>query len=153
MKSVKILLLIMLISGLLIGCKRFSVSTPEDFAEIEGQGRNRYLAVSPEGVRFSLRTVKNYPEQKIVFWQEALQNRMEEAGYALIDGPEKISAKKGEGVFFEWGAPYQGKDYLYFTGLFLSGKKIVIAEAAGPYELYKKYRDTILQTLENLELR
>jgi hypothetical protein len=152
-KVVKVSLLIILSVGAFVGCSRFSVSTPEGFAEIDVRGRDRYLAVSPEGVRFSLRTVKNYPEKELSFWKDALKNHMEEAGYALIEGPETISAKEREGVFFEWGAPYQGEDYLYLTGLFISGKKIVIAEAAGPYELYSRHRETLQKALEELELR
>ena len=122
MKVVKISLLILVTVGAVVGCTRFSVSTPEGFAEIDVRGRGRYLAVSPEGVRFSLRTVKNYPEKEISFWKDALKNHMEEAGYALIEGPEKISAKDREGVFFEWGAPYQGR------GLPLSYRAVYLGE-------------------------
>jgi hypothetical protein len=144
---------VLLSTVVMAGCSIYTVPTPEGFAEIEGQGRGKYLAVSPEGVRFSVRLVKNYPRQEMAFWQDAMSNYLTEAGYALLDGPHEFSGDQWTGVYFEWGAPYLGEDYIYFTGIIPSKDQIVVIEAAGAYDLYRKYSETILQTLKNIEVR
>lgn len=131
------------------GCSRYRAETPEGFAEIRRPGRGLYLAVSPEGVRFRIRTVKNYPRMDTDFWTETLKNHLQEEGYFLVSGPERV----GETVRMEWGIPYSGEDYMYTTALKVSGRRIVLVETGARYDLYIRYADTIETSLEKLDIR
>jgi hypothetical protein len=131
------------------GCVPYRAEPPEGFAEIRRPGRGTYLAVSPEGVRFRVRTVENYPRMDTDFWAETLKNHLEEEGYSLVSGPERV----GEMFRMEWGVPYNGEDYMYTTAVRVSGRRIVLVETGAPYELYLRYADRIEKSLENLDIR
>ena len=131
------------------GCRPYRAEAPQGFAEMRRTERGNYLAVSPEGVRFRIRTVKNYPRMDTDFWAETLSNHLREEGYSLVSGPERI----GETIRMEWGVPYNGEDYMYTTALRVSGRKIVLVETGAPYELYTRYADRIEESLENLVIR
>ncbi len=146
-------LLAAVIAASTAGCTRFSASPPEGFAEVKRQGMNRYLAVSPEGLLYGVRMVKNYPRKEINFWQTAVENYMKESGYTLIGGPDSFTTGDDEGVLFTWGAPWRGEDYLYTVGIVPSSRKIVIVETAGPFEVYKKYSGELEDTIMNIKIR
>lgn len=145
--------LCLLAAAALAGCTGYKVEAPEGFAELERQGRGRYRAVSPEGIQFSIKTEKNYPKQDLEYWQTAMRDHMERAGYTLISGPERFETVKQEGVYFEWAAPYQEKDYIYLTGLVVSGNRLLILEAGGELDEFRRYQDNILESLESISAR
>ncbi|MFP4562932.1 MAG: hypothetical protein ACLFRY_06435 [Spirochaetia bacterium] len=134
---------------LFAGCRPYRAEAPKGFAEIRRPERGNYLAVSPEGVRFRIRTVENYPRMDTDFWAETLAAHLREEGYSLVSGPEKA----GETIRMEWGVPYNGEDYMYTTAVKVSGRRIVIIESGAPYELYTRYADRIEKSLENLDIR
>jgi hypothetical protein len=134
---------------LLSGC--LSVTKPEGFAEISPFPS--YRAISPEGLRYSIRTVNNYPPQDLEFWSRALKNHLQAEGYVLIRPQERFEAANREGMIFEWGLPYRNQSYIYLTAIMLWEKDIVIAEAAGEQDLYGRYREALLASLRSLNPR
>ncbi len=150
MKTLRIFLLGLIMASGLFGCTRYGIEAPEGFAEVQRQGAGRFLAVSPEGVRLSIKTEKNYPKQDLTYWQTAMEEHMRQAGYKLIAGPESFTAKKRQGAYFEWGAPYEGKDYLYLTGLVVAGRKLLVIEAGGEAGVFLNYRENIVQSLSRM---
>jgi hypothetical protein len=131
---------------LLTGC--LSMEKPEGFAEISPFPT--YRAISPEGLRFRIRTVKNYPPQDLAFWGPALKNQLQAEGYLLLRPEEGFQAANREGLIFEWGLPYRNQSYIYLTAIMIDDKEIVIAEAAGEKELYGRYREALLASLRSL---
>jgi hypothetical protein len=142
------LLSLLVLLLLLSGCLSLSVEKPEGFAEISPFPS--YRAISPEGLRYSVRTVKNYPPQDLGFWGRALKNHLQAEGYVLIRPGEGFEAANREGLLFEWGLPYRNQSYIYLTAIMLWEQDIVIAEAAGEKDLYARYREAILASLRSL---
>ncbi len=134
-------------------CTVIRVSKPESFAELKGKGSSVYEAVSPEGILYRVRTVKNYPEQDLDFWSKALKNQLVKEGYTLIRDEERFEAGKRRGVLYEWGVPYGNKNYLYLTAIIIFDNKIAVAEAAGEHTLYRKYRDSLLASLTSITVK
>lgn len=133
---------------LLFSCGAVSIEKPAGFAEIES-GKT-YRAVSPEGLPFRVRQFKNYPEQDLDFWKQALKVHLTREGYQFIS--ENEAAADGKTVVCcEWGAPWGGDDYIYLTAVTVKGKKILVAEAAGEMKLFEKYRDAILNSIKSLD--
>jgi hypothetical protein len=130
----------------LAGC--LSVEKPEGFAEISPFPY--YRAISPEGLRYRIRTVNNYPPQDLEFWGKALKNHLQAEGYLLVRPEERFEAANNEGLLFEWGLPYRNQSYIYLTAIMIWDKEIVIAEAAGEKNLYGKYREALLASLRSL---
>ncbi len=121
-----------------IGFGSSLIPLPEGFALIEKSPE--FTAISPEGVRLRVRTVRNYPEQSIGFWTDTLSNELEERGYVHVVTSLPDSWDDGE-VFDSllWALPLGNLDYLYLTGIRLNGGKIEILEMAGVAEFVMGY--------------
>jgi hypothetical protein len=124
---------------------------PEGFAAV--QSRWSYQAVSPEGMQYKVRMVKNYPEQELEFWGATLKNHLEKEGYHLMGESAGFQANDSAGIFYEWLMPYGNTDYIYLIAIMISKNCIVIAESAAEHMIYKKYREPVLDSLETINVR
>ena len=136
------------------GCAKPKVDKPQGFAEVETGlfSGAVYKAVSPEGMLYRVRTVKNYPFMELEFWGNSLKNQLIKEGYHLSAEEIDLEAEGSEGILFEWILPYGSDDYIYMTAILLSGKRIIIAESAAEHTVYKKYRGSILDSLKTISL-
>jgi hypothetical protein len=140
----------LLLMMLLTGCATPVLERPSGFAEYVGT--RDYRAVSPEGVVVRVRLVKNDPVQGIEFWTEALKTQLQKSGYSLVR-QEPVETRVGAAVLLEWAAPVGQEDWIYLTGIAVSGTRIAVAEAAGAFASYQKHRAAILESLRTLEIR
>ena len=124
-----------------------AVDAPAGFAAYER--RDDFLAVSPEGVRFRVRYEKNDPEQDLEFWREALEKHLDISGYEKLSG-DTFETSEGEGVYLEWVAPVGQEDWIYLTAVTVHGEWIAVAEAAGSFSVYGKYRDVLFESLKTI---
>jgi hypothetical protein len=107
-------------------------------------------AVSPEGVVYRVRSEDNKPFAELTFWKEALKKRMLDAGYIFLN-EAPIEADAQEGYLLELTAPYGQQDYTYLVAVFVHGKKIIIAEAAGEVGDLAARRTAVLEAIQNLK--
>lgn len=122
---------------------------PSGFAEFSAT--TDYGAISPEGVALRIRSIENEPLQTLEFWSEALKVHLLKSGYALLS-EDGFSAPVGEGTYFEWIAPVEGEDWVFLTALAVSDSDIILAEAAGEYQLYQEYRDALMESISTIRL-
>ncbi|MFZ5477121.1 MAG: DUF4349 domain-containing protein [Myxococcota bacterium] len=106
----------------------------------------RFAATSPDGVVYRVRTAKNEPEADLAFWREALTTRMKEAGYTVVSEGELDG-----GAYLELSAANGPRDDAYLIGIFVAGRKIVIAEAAGEVTRFAARRDAVLAAMKGIE--
>jgi hypothetical protein len=134
----------------MVGCVAHeAVLPPTGFARYSDS--REFKAVSPEGVVFRVRSEENKPFAELSFWKEALKKRMLDAGYIFLrEAP--IAADGQQGYLLELTAPLGEKDCTYLTAVFVRGKKIVIAEAAGEVTDLDSRRDAILAAIQGLDL-
>jgi hypothetical protein len=149
MKRITAVLLLAAAVLSLPGCSRIGVKKPEGFAENREAGM--YRAISPEGVRYSVRIVKNYPQKDLLFWKDALKNHMLKSGYMLIK-EDNFNAGTQPGAYFEWGAPYGNQNYIYLTAIIIRDREIAVAEAAGDVKLVSVYRNSLLESIKTVQL-
>lgn len=123
---------------------------PEGFAKVKSSWS--YQALSPEGMQYRVRTVKNYPEQELEFWGTTLKNHLEKEGYHLMGESSSFQTKDSSGIFYEWLMPYGNTDYIYLTAIMISKDRIVIAESAAEHMIYKRYRESVLNSLATITL-
>jgi hypothetical protein len=123
---------------------------PEGFARYEEDGRQG--AISPEGLLLSAYRTENEPPQNLEFWTEAMELHLADAGYLLLHKGEFETADL-DGRYFEWVAPLGDEDWVYLTALCVDGDAIAVVEAAGPYEVYDRYRDGIRGSLRTVRVR
>jgi hypothetical protein len=140
----------LLLPALLAGCATAALRPPAGFAEYSD--RSEYRAVSPEGVVVRVRVIKNDPVQSLEFWTEALRTQMMKSGYSPLR-QESLETRVGAAVLLEWAAPVGDQDWIYLTGIAVSGTRIAVVEAAGEYASYQKRRDALIGSLRTLEIR
>lgn len=138
---------------MLVSCtqQEFTVVPPEGFAQFETENPYQFRAISPEGVVFRLKLVLNEPEKDLPFWSKALKNQLDKEGYSLL-GESTFESAGIPGSLYEWGAPYGSEDYIYMTGIIISGDKLLVIEAAGPSKHFSKYKDGITASLGTITL-
>jgi hypothetical protein len=127
------------------------VEPPEGFAELKN--RYCYQAVSPEGMQYKVRTVKNYPVQNLEFWGATLKNHLEKEGYHLMGESMSFQAQGSAGTFYEWLMPYASNDFIYLTAITISKDRIVIAESAAEHVIYKRHRKPVLDSIATISPR
>lgn len=130
------------------------VQKPEGFAEVPLAQivATRYQGVSPEGMIYQVRTLKNYPIQTLDFWAKALQNHLEKEGYRSISGGVPFETGDHSGMIFEWAMPYANQTYIYLTAIVVSDKRIAVAEAAAEHTVYYRYREALLDSLASVRI-
>ncbi|WP_028974455.1 DUF4349 domain-containing protein [Spirochaeta cellobiosiphila] len=110
------------------------VVLPKGFALIDD--KPVFLAMSPEGAKLRVKTVDNYPEQDIDFWQETLINHLTSRGYTLINSSEAPSFIADQGFTVSlWGLKLGQKEYLYSVGIRIHKKSIEVLELGGDREV------------------
>src|SRR5262245_48409643 len=109
-------------------CTTARMDKPEGFAKSESR---EFLAVSPEGIRLTVRKIANYPVKDVVFWRDTLKNQLAKQGYFLFKEGD-FQAMGAKGLYIEWAVPFERENYAYLTALFTTGEWIVLAEAGGP---------------------
>jgi len=124
---------------------------PEGFAAVQSSWS--YQAVSPEGMQYRVRTVKNYPEQSLDFWGNTLKNHLEKEGYHRMGERTDFSANDSAGAVYEWLVPYGNSDFIYLTAIVILKNHVVIAESAAEHPIYKQYRKPVLDSLGTISLR
>jgi len=130
------------------------VEKPEGFAEVLPwqTAATEYRAVSPEGMMYRVRTLKNYPVQTLEFWSEALQNHLEKEGYRGISDGQAFQTGENSGMMFEWALPYGNQSYIYLTAIVVSEKRIAVAEAAAEHTIYRRHREALRESLASITI-
>ena len=131
-----------------ISCNEIVVETPAGFAALETE--DQYAAMSPEGMIYRVRVMKNSPKQSLEFWAEALTNHLQQEGYVRISNENDFHAGSARGSFSEWTVPYGSETYKYFTGVLVAEDTIAVAEASGAHDIYNRYRAALLKSLETI---
>lgn len=145
---IKTLILTVAVLLFTASCASFRVDLPEGFALIE-EGE-RFIAVSPEGLRYRVKIEDNYPVKDVEFWKAALVRQLEEEGYAPWGDGEYFDCPAGRGFFIEWNVPYGGETYTYLTGIVPQGDVIYVAESAAEFSIYKTYRDALIESMKSI---
>jgi hypothetical protein len=136
---------------LAVSCSRLTVDPPVGFAEIKG-GRT-YQAVSPEGMRYRVRSLKNEPQKDLSFWGDALENHLAKEGYRSAGEAGSFESADRDGACYEWILPMGNQSYFYLTALIVTDKAIILAEAAAPHDVYLRYRQALLDSLATIQPR
>jgi len=136
---------------LAVSCSRISVVPPEGFAELKG-GRS-YRAISPEGMLYRVRSIKNEPQKDLAFWGDALENHLSKEGYRYSKASRSFESGDREGLCYEWVLPAGNESYLYLTALIVTEKTITLAEAAAPHPVFTRHRQALLDSLSSIRPR
>ena len=135
-----------------IGCAPHAVA-PREFASYPSSlfSSADFRAVSPEGLLFSVRTEKNNPKADLPFWRQAMKTRMSQAGYRILSDTDCVMGG-APAALLKMAAPVGNKDYFYWVALSISGKKILVAEAAGEAKPFLRRATDIAEAISATQL-
>lgn len=126
---------------------------PKGFAPLPSDGEGVLLrALSPQGVRFRVRLVRNDPRADLRFWQEALRRKLENDGYTIVRAAPAVVAGT-DGYLIESVAPVGDQDYGFTVALAVKQDWIVLGEAGGPRADVEAQRAATLAAVAQVRIR
>ncbi len=137
MRSTLILLIMFSFSSTAAGCGRhYQMEAPAGF--VKYQKRSKFEFITADGVRMKARDAKNYPKADLPFWVDALKRHLAARGYILKDDKCFQTTRGLNGCTEEFVLPLGAEDWTMSVTTFVVGDRVVIVEAAGPYERFAK---------------
>ncbi len=123
----------------------FDVKTAPGFVKVQEKNAvYDYRAIAPEGVAVAVRAVDVADNTNVGFWERAVMLRTRELdGYALTTATDVKSADGTSGRELTFGHDEQGKPYIYRVRLYLTGSKLVIAEAGGAKDSMEQWKSSV----------
>ena len=151
----KSLLLVLSLLALPACGRGFDVKGAPGFVEVhEKDSAYGYRAIVPDGVAVAVRTVDVEDGTDTAFWERALLLRMRELdGYALTSSSDVKSNDGVQGRELDFGHDEQGKPFVYRVRLFVTGDKLVLAEAGGASEEMERWRPSVDWMLSSVRTR
>ena len=125
-----------------------SAPPPDGFSAYRRPRRDA-RAISPDEVIYRVRAARHRPRADLAFWSEAMKNRQLEAGYHLLR-ETALDTGRLQGTVLELTAPLGEEDYTYLVGVFPSGRRLIIVEAAGPIAAFEDRREAILAAVSGI---
>jgi hypothetical protein len=140
-----------LLAALILGAcvPPYSMEVPDGFKRFEET--NDYRLITADGVRVAAREVENYPEASLGFWTEALELHLAAQGYAAKSKTCFETAKGLPGCTVDVMLPHGAEDWVLSTTLFVVGERIVLVEAAAPFERFSPIEERLRAALATFD--
>jgi hypothetical protein len=154
----RVLFGLVLAAAFTVGCARpFDIKSAPGFVEVHEEGSAYdYRAVVPDGVAVAVRAVdidEGQPRD-VAFWERAFALRTRELdGYALVSSGDARSLDGSAGRELVFGHDEQGKPYVYRVRLFVSGSKLIVAEAGGARDEMERWHTSVDWMLASVKVR
>ena len=107
--------------------------------------------ITADGVMVSAREVENYPEAGLGFWTDAMKRHLTERGYAFKSEGCFETRAGLSGCTLDFLVPYGAEDWVLSETVFVVGERIVLVEAAGPYDLYSPVEAELREALKTFD--
>ncbi|MCG8453086.1 MAG: DUF4349 domain-containing protein [Spirochaetales bacterium] len=121
---------------------RIGYEPPQGFALLRSRGD--LLALSPEGMRFSLRVIHKIPQKDWEFWSKVLSDNFQRRGYRPTEIQPQFTEEYSDFHFSSWLIPWNGKTQLYTVGIFCKASTIQLIEFVGSEQILRERDDLIL---------
>ncbi len=124
----------------------YTMSPPPSFKRFEAAREFKWITA--DGVMLKAREVDNYPEATLEFWTDAMTRHMLAQGY-VKKGDRCFKTQEGrDGCTIDMLLPHGAEDWVLSETLFVVGEKIVLVEAAGPFDKYTPVEPELQKALE-----
>ncbi len=131
------------------GAPEYRMDTPSGFRPFAESDDFRYITA--DGVMLKGREVDNYPAAALPFWADALQRHLEARGY-VFKAKDCFKTNAGlDGCTLDFVLPYGTEDWVMSETVFVVGDRIVLLEAAGPFERFAKVEPGLKTALKTFQ--
>lgn len=122
-----------------------AMQTPPGFVRYE-KGKDMAL-ITADGVRVKSREERNYPKADLAFWVDAMKRHLQARGYA-VQGQTCFQTAGGlPGCTLAFLLPHGAEDWVLSETTFVVGDRIVLVEAAGPFDRFSKVQEGLAKAL------
>lgn len=105
--------------------------------------------ITADGVRVAAREVDNEPVADLDFWVDAMKRHLDKRGYALA-AEDCFTTKAGQkGCTLDFVLPNGAEDWVMSETIFVFGEKVVLVEAAGPFDRFQAVAPAYKQSLRS----
>lgn len=142
------LLLVAAAAAALAACggPRHEMTPPEAFKRYEDV--RALKLITADGVMLKAREVENYPKADLPFWTDAMKRHLEERGYVAKSERCFDTAGGRRGCTIDFLLPRGAEDWVLSETLFVVDDRVVLVEAAGPYDRFAKVEADLAKALE-----
>lgn len=152
MHTAKLMLLSVALSSL-GGCAttKMQIELPKELKRYEHE--NTLKLISADGVRVKARELDNYPKGDLDFWSDAMKTHLDHRGYVFkTKRCFETKRQKLNGCTLEFVVARGPEDWLFSQTIFVAGEKIILIEAAAPFERLTKLEPSYTAALKTFVL-
>jgi hypothetical protein len=121
------------------------MSLPPSFKKYED--KSTFKLVSADGVLVKARQVENDPRADLDFWVEAMKKHLDERGYLLQKESCFDTTTGHKACTLNFALPHGAQDWIMSETVFVVGKRVVLVEAAAPFERFAAMEEELRQAL------
>jgi hypothetical protein len=135
------------------GCAttKIQVELPKELKRYENTPTLKLITA--DGVRIKSRELENYPKGDLDFWSDALKTHLDHRGYVFkTKRCFETTPQKLQGCTLEFVVARGPEDWLFTQTLFVDGEKILLIEAAAPFDRLTKLEPSYTAALKTLVL-
>ena len=137
--------------ALLAACgPHYQMDAPDGFVKYT-KDHGKFAWITADGVRVKARDVVNEPKAELPFWTDATQRHMTARGYTKKSEKCFTTRAGAKGCTLEWLAPRGNEDWVFAVSIFVTGERVTLVEAAGPYARYVAVEGKLAKALESFE--
>lgn len=124
----------------------YRIEAPESFKQY--RDTREFKLITADGVMLKGREVENYPIADLDFWVDALARHLEQRGYAPKERNCFITKEGLAGCTLDFVVPHGAEDWVLSETVFVDDDRIILLEAAGPYERFSAVEKELRAALE-----
>lgn len=134
--------------GILYGCGP-DMKVPDSFVQVDDMQTGWYdvRAVSADGAVITARAIDNQKNGTLEFWSTAIRGELADSGHKLTEITPVESDSGLAGTMMTFSRDTRGQEFTYTVVVFVDGRRIVVAEAAGQADIYKAHEEEIKTAL------
>jgi hypothetical protein len=128
----------------------YRMDAPDGFVKYT-KGHGDFAWTTADGVRVKAREVKNEPKAELPFWTDATTRHLTARGYTKKVERCFTTRAGQKACTLEWLAPRGNEDWVYAVTIFVTGDRVTLVEAAGPFARYVAVEAKLSKALETFE--
>lgn len=132
--------------------QNIDLSTPDGFAELDGDRTYSYRATNADGVVLAVRAEKNDPQGDLDFWSGAVDAHLRRAGYAVHSLHEVKSADGVDGKQLRYTMLRGQREHNFWVTVFVTGRRVVTVEAGGDHEFFDGRSASVAAAIESVKV-
>ncbi len=128
----------------------YRMDAPDDFVKY-AKDHGKFAWTTADGVRVKARDVKNEPKAELPFWTDAAQRHLTARGYTKKSERCFTTRQGAPGCTLEWLAPRGNEDWVFAVTIFVTGDRVTLVEAVGPFARYVAVEAKLAKALQTFD--